>query len=222
MKEKFKSPIFISLILFVLFVLWTVTVKFVDVRPIGPHGSSVGLSTFNEWCYSLFGTNFDLYILTDWLGLVPIAIMLGFAVLGLVEWIKRKNILKVDYTILVLGGFYILVATVYIFFEAAVVNYRPVLINGYLEASYPSSTTMLVLTVMPSEMIEIHRRAKKKCVKSLVLFASLFFTLFMVVGRLVSGVHWITDIVGGALISASLVTLYAGVCGLEKNIKERE
>jgi undecaprenyl-diphosphatase len=34
------------------------------------------------------------------------------------------------------------------------------------------------------------------------------FTVFMVVSRLISGVHWLTDIIGGILLSAGLVGLY--------------
>jgi undecaprenyl-diphosphatase len=108
----------------------------------------------------------------------------------------------------VLGGFYIIVMTVYIFFEIFVVNYRPILINGILEASYPSSTTMLVMCVMPTAIMQFNSRIKnnglKKCVNTLITA----FVAFMVIGRLISGVHWFTDIIGGILISITLLSLY--------------
>ena len=135
------------------FVLWTVLVSYVDVRAIGQNASSVGFATLNGYVHNLTGVNMFLYTITDWLGLVPIGVAFGFAVLGLVQWVGRKSLFKVDRSILALGGFYIIVLAMYIFFEIVVINYRPVLIDGYLEASYPSSTTMLVMCVMPTESL---------------------------------------------------------------------
>ena len=140
--EKKNSRLFwVGVGLLAAFVLWTVLVCFVDVRAIGPRQSSVGFATLNGYIHNLTGVNMSLYVITDWLGLVPIGVAFGFAVLGLVQWIKRKSLLKVDRSILALGGFYIVVMAVYILFEIVVINYRPTLIDGYLEASYPSSTT---------------------------------------------------------------------------------
>ena len=119
-----------------------------DVRAIGPQGSSVGFSSLNEAAHRLTGVNMSLYIVTDWLGLVPFAVAAGFALLGFVQMIKRKSIARVDGDILALGGFYIAVVAAYLFFEAVAINYRPILIDGRLEASYPSSTTMLTLCVI--------------------------------------------------------------------------
>lgn len=155
-----------------------------------------------------------LYTITDWLGLVPLCFVLGFAILGLVQLVKRRSLLKVDYSILVLGGFYLIVMAAYLFFEIFVINYRPVLIEGYLEASYPSSTTMLVMCVMPTARMQLHTRIRNARVRELINGMIMAFTVFMVVGRLLSGVHWITDIIGGALLSAGLVMLYDSVCSL--------
>ena len=150
----------------------------------------------------------SLYTITDWLGLVPLIFVIGFALIGLIQWIKRKHILKVDYNILVLGGFYIVVMAVYALFEMLVINYRPVLIDGILEASYPSSTTMLVMCVMPTAIMQFNARIKNNSLKRFVAFAIIAFIVFMVIGRLVSGVHWISDIIGGALLSTGLVLMY--------------
>ena len=149
-----------------------------------------------------------LYHITDWLGLVPIIVALGFAMLGLLQWIKRKGFRMVDYSIFILGGFYIVVMAVYVFFETVAVNYRPVLISGILEPSYPSSTTLLVLCVMPTAIMQFNSRIKRTSLKKWLLRFIVFFMIFMVIGRLISGVHWFTDIVGGSLLSAGLVLLY--------------
>ena len=191
-----------------LFAVWTALVRLVDVNPIGPLGTSVGLSGLNGYFHGLTGVNMSLYTVTDWMGLVPIAVALGFAVLGLIQWIKRKSILKVDRSILVLGGFYLALMAFYCAFEFAVVNYRPVLINGYLEASYPSSTTLLTLCVMPTAMIQLGSRIKNKRLKYAVNILIALFTAFTVFGRIFSGVHWITDIAGGVILSEGLIFLY--------------
>lgn len=198
--------------LLVVFVAWTLLVKAVDVRPIGPEGSKIGFSAFNSLVHRTVGVNMSLYVITDWLGLVPIATVLGFAALGLCQLIKRKNLLKVDRSIIILGGFYVVVAAVFLLFEVLAVNYRPVLIEGCLEASYPSSTTMLVLCVMPTAVMQLASRIKSQPVKLAVTLLIIAFIAFMVIGRILSGVHWITDIIGGAILSAGLVGIYRALC----------
>ena len=194
--RKFLKPFS----LLISFALWTLLISAIDVQVIGPRGSAVGFATINGFIHRLFGVHMTLYVITDWLGLVPVAVGFGFAIAGLAQWIKRKNILKVDRRILVLGGFYILTLFAYLLFEEVVINYRPVLIGGYLEASYPSSTTLLVLCVMPTAAMF----SKNKIIRGIIYG----FVAFMVIGRLVSGVHWFTDIMGGILLSAGLVSLY--------------
>ena len=216
MEKKNRRLFFVGVGLLAAFILWTVLVCFVDVRAIGPQESSVGFATLNGYVHNLTGVNMYLYVITDWLGLVPIGIAFGFAVLGLVQWIKRKSLLKVDQSILTLGGFYIVVMAAYILFEIVVINYRPTLINGYLEASYPSSTTMLVMCVMPTAMMQLRSRIKNKVFSRCVMVAITAFIVFMVIGRLVSGVHWITDIVGGALFSTAIVLMYYSIGNIVK------
>lgn len=213
MKERNPKKIFITVSLLALFVLWTIAISHVDVQAIGPKGSTVGFATFNGFFHELTGVHMLIYTITDWLGLVPLCFALGFAFLGLVQLIKRKSLLKVDYSILVLGGFYIIVIAAYVLFEIFIINYRPVLIEGYLEASYPSSTTMLVMCVMPTAIMQLNSRIRNKGLRKTIACAIVVFTLFMVVGRLISGVHWFTDIIGGALLSTGLVMLYYSVSG---------
>ena len=214
---KQKKNFIISAVFLLLFILWTVAVSVIEVKQIGPLGSSVGFATMNGFVRDFTGVNFALYNITDWLGLVPFAVCCCFGVLGLMQLIKRKSILKVDYDILALGVFYIVVIAVYLLFEGVVINYRPVLINGILEVSYPSSTTMLTLCVMPTAIMQFKMRIKNKTARNVIIFLAVIFTIFMVGGRLISGVHWISDIIGGALLSTGIVMLYSVV--VEKNFK---
>ena len=194
----------------IAFTLWTVLIMNVDVQAVGPRNSKVGLATFNTWFHQLTGVHMTLYTITDWLGLVPIAVCLCFGCLGLYQLIKRRSLLKVDPDILLLGAYYILVIVGYLIFEMIPINYRPVLIDGFLEASYPSSTTLLVLSVMPTLVFQIKRRCDNKNIRNFIIILVVVFSVFMVVGRLVSGVHWATDIIGSVLLSIGLFYLYKG------------
>ena len=215
MKKQYQSNFWIAAGIIAAFVLWTIAVCVVDVRAIGPGGSVVGFAQINRFVHELTGVHMTLYVITDWLGLVPIGVAFGFAVLGLKQWISRRSLLKVDRSILALGGFYLAVMAAYGIFEQLVVNYRPVLINGYLEPSYPSSTTMLVMCVMPAAAMQLNMRIKNAAIRRCAVFVIAGFTVFMVIGRLISGVHWVTDIIGGALLSAGLVMMYRAVVARE-------
>ena len=202
--------------LLVLFVIYTVSLTVVDLQPIGPQGSCVAYAGLNKAVHELFGVHMILYHITDWAGVVAIFVAVGFAVLGLIQWIQRKHILKVDSNLLALGVFYIVVFGVFVLFEYHVINRRPVLINGYLEASYPSSTTMLAMCVLPTAMMQFRQYIRKMWLRKTVNIICGVFTAFMVLGRLVCGVHWFTDILGGMIFSAGMIFLYTGVMNMLK------
>ena len=211
MKEKGKRLLFFGSMMVVAFVIWTVLVQKVDVKPLGVNGTNIGFATMNGWFHKLTGVHMGIYHLTDWLGLVPIVICIIFGCVGLVQLVKRRSLLKVDFDIIFLGIYYILVIFGYLIFEMIPINYRPVLIEGFLEASYPSSTTLLVLCVMPTLTEQMNRKAEQIAVKWMVTVFAICFSGFMVLGRLISGVHWFTDIVGSVLLSAGLFCVYKAV-----------
>jgi undecaprenyl-diphosphatase len=205
---KRKTLLWTGIGLLLLFALWTVLIQCVDVQPVGPRDTKVGFASWNVWFHHLTGVNMTLYTVTDWLGLVPILICGCFGMIGLCQWIQRKKLFLVDRDILILGVYYLLVIAGYLLFEMIPINYRPVLIDGYLEASYPSSTTLLVLSVMPTLMFQTNRRCGNRTLRNLAALFSVLFSIFMVTGRLIAGVHWLTDIVGSAILSAGLFLLY--------------
>ena len=216
MKKEAKVSLFFAIGLLALFIVWTALVSTVDVQPIGPENSEVGFATFNGYFHSLTGVHLWLYELTDLLSIIPLLFVIGFACLGLFQLIKSRKITGVDYSILALGGFYIAVFASFLFFETFVINYRPILIEGVLEASYPSSTTMLAMTIMPTAIMQLYSLIKNKRSANIICAIMIAFSAFMVIGRIISGVHWITDIIGGALLSAALVMLYWFACNLKK------
>ena len=193
------------------FVVWTILIQTVDVQPAGQNGTDIGFATINCRFHQMTGVHMVIYTITDWLGLVPIFICLIFAGIGLAELIQRKSLFKVDYDILVLGIYYIIVIFGYLIFEMIPINYRPVLIDGFNEASYPSSTTLLVLSVMPTLWFQAKRRMKNEILLKCVCVFSVLFSIFMVVGRTIAGVHWLTDIMGSILLSTGLFLLYRAI-----------
>jgi len=205
---KWKRILLTGAGLLLLFILWTVLIQCVDVQAVGPQNSKVGFASWNVRIHSLTGVNMTLYTVTDWLGLVPIFICGCFGIIGLGQWIQRKHLFRVDSDILILGVYYLVVISGYLLFEMVPINYRPILIDGYLEASYPSSTTLLVLSVMPTLKLQADRRCGRKILRQLATAFTVLFSMFMVVGRLISGVHWATDIIGSVLLSAGLFCLY--------------
>ena len=208
MKANGKRGIAAGAALLLGFVLWTVLIRHVDVQPAGVNGTDIGFAAINVWFHKLTGVHMWLYTITDWLGLVPIVVCICFGILGLVQLIRRKSLMKVDADILLLGVYYILVILGYLIFEMIPINYRPILIDGAMEASYPSSTTLLVLSVMPTLWFQAERRIRKPSVRNVLIVFSVLFSAFMVIGRLTAGVHWLTDIIGAVLLSAGLYLLY--------------
>ena len=204
------------------FALWTVLIRIADVRAVGPEGSSVGFAAFNTWFHRLTGVHMTLYTITDWLGLVPIFICLCFAGLGLAQLIRRRSLLKVDADILLLGGYYLLVIGCYLFFEMVPLNYRPILIDGFLEASYPSSTTLLTLSVTLSLVFQMKRRCRNTTLRRVIDWLAMGFCAFMVLGRLISGVHWATDIIGSVLLSFGLFGMYRAAVGFADRRKDKK
>lgn len=208
MKDTRKRDLLAGIVLVAAFALWTVAIRLIDVQNAGPLGSEVGFATINVWFHRLTGVHMLIYTITDWLGLVPIIICMCFGVLGLVQMIHRRSLLKVDSDILLLGAYYVVVILAYLLFEMMPINYRPILIGGNLEASYPSSTTLLVLSVMPTLKYQSERRIAKPVTRKAIAVFVIVFSAFMVLGRLIAGVHWATDIVGSVFLSSGLFMIY--------------
>ena len=217
MKKNIKTTLISAIIFLILFILWTILIVTVDVKPVGVNETNIGFATLNTWFHNLTGVNMTLYTITDWLGLVPVFICLTFGVVGLIQLIKRRSLLKVDFDIIALGVYYVIVILGYLVFEMIPINYRPILINGFMQISYPSSTTLLVLSVMPTLTFQIKARLKNNKIKIILNLVTVTFSLFMVIGRLVSGVHWVTDIVGSCFLSAGLFYIYKATVLLNKN-----
>lgn len=194
---------------FLLFIAFTIAVKSVDVKHLGPDGGIVGLATINQFVFSRLGVNMLWYEITEWIGIVAVLVAASFAGLGMYQLVKERSLRKVDGELILLGGFYCLIMAFYVLFEVVVINYRPIIMDGELEASYPSSHGMLVICILVTAMMQMHRLLSDR--KRLLIVADSIAVLLIavtIIGRLLSGVHWITDIVGSVLLSVALVMLY--------------
>lgn len=194
--------------LLILFLIFTVLVMKVDFRPIGPENSSVGLATINQFVHEKIGVHNSWYNITEGLGILAIVVAFGFAILGMVQMLKRKSLFKVDQDIILLGLYFAIVIVAYVFFDKFIINYRPIIMEKGLEASYPSSHAMIISSIMGAAMIQFHNRIRNKSIRNIVQIISAGIIILVVVGRLISGVHWFTDIIGGVLLSGVFISLY--------------
>ena len=208
MKEIRRKELLAGIVLLAAFALWTVLIRHIDLQNAGPNGTKIGFAAVNVWFHRLTGAHMLIYTITDWLGLVPIIVCMCFGVMGLVQLVKRRSLLTVDPDILLLGAYYAVVILGYLLFEMFPINYRPILIDGNLEASYPSSTTLLVLTVMPALKYQSDRRIANPVTRKAITVFVIVFVVFMVIGRFISGVHWATDIIGSVFLSYGLYMIY--------------
>lgn len=221
MKKKFIT----SAVCFGLFLLLIVLLKTVDVAAVGPEGTAIGLSKLNVAVHDLFGENLGWYKVTNILGYLAILIALCFAAIGGLQLIRRRSVLKVDKEILLLGCLYVVTVILYILFEKVIVNYRPLLLpdGEGIEASFPSSHTVLSCVILGSGLFLLKRYTKKNRTVRLALTVVFAVMLALIVaGRLISGVHWFTDIVGGLLLSAALLNAYEGLLKLWKKGDKRK
>lgn len=206
--KKRRKEILLCGGLFAIAIIYTLLVKYIDVQAIGPNDSLVGFATINNFMFNLTGVNMLWYDITYWWGFVPLFIAFIYAIIGFIQMIKRRSILKVDKEILGLCVYYIIVIGLYIFFETYVINYRPILMDGILEASYPSSHTLLSVCICGSSLIINKYLFKNKNFFKVENIISILSILVIVIGRFISGVHWFTDIIGAILISIALLKAF--------------
>lgn len=209
MNDKMKKIYTTSLYGFA-FVIFSLLIRVFDVQPAGPQGSKIGLAGLNTAVHQFFGEHIFWYELTQIFGYLALAVAAVFAVTGLVQLIKRHSLVKVDKKLLMLGIVYIVLIALYVLFEKIPFNYRPVILDPEqgLEPSYPSTHTLLILTIFGTAFSIVKDYIKNQKLLVIVKLFCLIIIALTIIGRLVCGVHWFTDIIGGVLLSIFLISLY--------------
>lgn len=208
MKNKLKFFSYPT-ILFALFVLFTLLVKFFDVSTAGESNTDVGFSSINSFFFDLFKNNSFSnfwYKLSECLGYFALLTPVVFACIGFCQLLKNKKISLIDKRLFLLAFFYVIVFFFYLIFEIIVINYRPILIDGSLEASYPSSHTILSVCLLGSSVMYFKRFiSSNKILNYIYSIVACAFIIAILAGRILSSMHWFTDVFGGVILSVSLL-----------------
>jgi undecaprenyl-diphosphatase len=206
-----KKYLISSIILVIIAIIFTILVKVFDKGAIGPNNTIVGMQVINDYFKNMFPFNETLYKITKYAGFVPLLFGVYYAIIGLMQLIKGKSLKKVDNRIYLIGGFYILVLILYLFFEKVALNYRPVIIDGELEASFPSTHTLLAICFFISSAMVSKYYIKNDTLRKVINIFSIVFMFFIVIGRMICGCHWFTDIIGGIIISLTLLNIFYAI-----------
>lgn len=221
--EKNKINLIILLSLAIVAFLFTGIVALVDVNAIGPLDSKVGFSSINGAFRSLIGQSDLFYQISKYLGYLAILVAVGYVVLFIYSAIKNKSLKLVSKNLYALFAVYCLTVLVYVLFEIVVVNYRPVLEDGVLEASFPSSHTMLACVICATAVLTNVVQFKSCALRKIGNVALIVLAVAIIVFRTLSGVHWLTDIVGAIIYSAVLAfAYYTAVCYFNQKEKSKK
>ncbi len=221
MKKQGWIYVCIACALLLAFAALTVLLCCVDVRAAGESQAPVGFAALNEAVFDALGQSEIALTLSKVGGLLIIAAVGAFGVLGLVQVIRRKGLLRADRELYFMACGLVLLAVFYVIFEIFVINCRPVLDEGELAASYPSSHTMLAVAVSGMGMSYLHGLSKKHALIYACIGVLNVASVVTVICRLLGGVHWLTDIVGGLLLGAAVVCAYRAACTFWSKKKEQ-
>lgn len=210
MKEN-KKYFITAGVMFVLFIIFTILVSLVDVQAIGPQNSEVGFATINGKIASSIQYNESIYKLSEVLGYFAILTVGIFGLFGVMQLFIKKGFTKVDKDLYILAAMYAGVLVCYVIFEKVIINYRPVILEEGLEASYPSSHTMMSVAFMLAAIQQFSMRLKDSIVKKIILVACFVIGAAIIVTRFLAGVHWLTDIIGGVLLASAWFMLYYSI-----------
>ena len=199
-----KRLLITGTLLLIMSIVFTILITKVDISNIGPENSAVGFASIN---YKLtFNYNEKIYKISEYLGYVALLIPVVYAGFGFIQLIKNKSFKKINRELYILAGFYAVILLTYVLFEKLTLNYRPVILDEGLEASFPSSHTLMSLCFSISAIIANKSMFKDKF--KLVNILLLILGVSIVLTRYISGVHWFTDIVGSVLISSTYITYF--------------
>lgn len=202
------------------FVIWTILVKVVDVQYVQMNNTYLGFynfnTTINDWVQTL---NTKAYDVLSTILLIFALLSVGcFAILGLIQWIKRKSLKKVDPVIYMLLIGYIVIAIFYIVFEVMKINYSPLSTITDLKSSYPCSHIFISTSYLGISFLTMFKYFNfSKLIKGILWAGFGVFTFAMIFTRTFSGCHWFSDVIAAILLSCFIIGSFAGFLILYKD-----
>lgn len=182
--------------------------------------SEVGLSKLNN--IVKYNYNEGWQIFADIFLYLGIALAAILAIVGFVQLIKRKSLFKVDRYIVICGIFLILAIFLWVMFDKVIiVNYRPIY-HYDLEPSFPSTHTFLVIFIYLSAHNIACMLTDNKKIKYGTLVAAILISFLVSLSRVLSGMHYITDVLAGIFLGLSLYFLCFGLIKSSSEEKEDE
>lgn len=190
----------------ILFLVLTVSLLLVDVQSAG--AQTVGWASLNFWWHDLISVQHGWHIVSNIVATVTLLALCAMVVWQFIIMLRGKSFraflkqwLAFDITV-------ILLVLCYVLFQIVVVNYRPIMIDGMAEVSYPSSHILLFATLLPLIVCECWHNVPSKVWRRVIAVSALVLMVVGIVARALCGYHWLTDSVGALLLSAALVAWY--------------
>lgn len=206
MKKFFNKNSIIGLSFLGLFLLLIILLQF-DKNIITISGKEVGLSHINDLID--YKSNKKLDIISDILLYTSFIVAIAGVVIGLYQLITRKSLFKVDSFIIIFGIFLVAAVILWILFDYVIkINYRPLNPN---EGSFPSTHVLLTVFLTNVGGLMLAKYCKNTTLIIVAYVVSLLFIILVVLFRILSGMHYITDVFGGLFLGFSLSYLFNGI-----------
>ena len=205
-KHKRQSWFLIATTLTVFFVVFTLTLKLVDMQ--SDSSQFIGWASINIWWRDLIGVHFSWHIISHFIALISLLVLTGILIWQVITVFHRRKLSALtrnwwvfDITLLALGLSYLL-------FQIVAINYRPIQVDGAIEISYPSSHSLLITTTWLLIIFRLRREIQSQTWRRILIIVGWTLMLTGVIARLLCGYHWFTDIVGGVLLGTVFAAWY--------------
>lgn len=225
--SELKKGICITSISLGLFIILIILLKCVDVKTLYDC-DSIGLAGLNKVYYKEYNKALD--ILSDVIFYLVIAFNVFLIVLYAINLSKTKS-LKAGYKFYIYFSILLLGIILWLLFDKVIcINTRPNIKDGVVEGSFPSTHVFLTAYIVlssPYLFLKMEKnkgleKANKLGFEEIITIIFISIALVMTVLRLYSGMHWLTDCVGGLILGFFLFGLfYLFVC-IFKNKKTQE
>ncbi len=178
----------------------------------------IGLYNFNKiFLVDYYNESWDGF--SDVILYISILFILGLIIYGIYQLYKRKSLFKVDKDIILTGfGFVFIIIIWFIFDKFIDINYRPIAVNGSAQTSFPSTHVMLACFSLLATTRIILKRNTNELKYNIITYGGVSILVILCsLGRILSKMHWTTDVLGAIFISLAIFFI---IIGLDKALEE--